>query len=109
MVRIRMRSDFFNNTDFKPVDIGSYRLSFLNLKSAGKEAVFDNIERDSLKINPNLEVVYNSLAVGTYRPFVTFWSEYYTILGPYIEAAVMGQQTVDEALDAAQAELAGLL
>ena len=67
------------------------------------------LNEDSLKINPNLEVVYNSLAVGTYRPFVTFWSEYYTILGPYIEAAVMGQQTVDEALDAAQAELAGLL
>ena len=63
----------------------------------------------SLAINPNLEVVYNSLAVGTYRPFVTFWSEFYTTFGPYIEAAVMGQMTVDEAMEAAQAACSALL
>ena len=67
------------------------------------------LNEESLEINPNLEVVYGSLSVGTYRPFVTFWSEYYTILGPYLEAAVMGQMTVDEALDTAQAELESLL
>ena len=64
---------------------------------------------DSLAINPNLEVVYNSLAVGTYRPFVTFWSEFYTTFGPYIEAAVMGQMTVDEAMEAAQEACSALL
>jgi ABC-type glycerol-3-phosphate transport system substrate-binding protein len=64
---------------------------------------------ESLLINPNLEVVFGSLSVGTYRPFVTFWSEYYTILGPYLEAAVMGQMSVDDALDTAQAELEDLL
>ena len=67
------------------------------------------LNEDSLKINPNLEVVYNSLAVGTYRPFVTFWSEFYTTFGPYIEAAVMGQMTVDEAMEAAQAACSALL
>ena len=67
------------------------------------------LSEESLAINPNLEVVYNSLSVGTYRPFVTFWSEFYTVFGPYIEAAVMGQMSVDEALEAAQASCSALL
>ena len=33
------------------------------------------LNEESLAINPNLEVVFGSLSVGTYRPFVTFWSE----------------------------------
>lgn len=67
------------------------------------------LDEASLAINPNLEVVYNSLSKGTYRPLVTFWAEFYTTFGPYIEEAVMGLKTVDEALAGAQEACSALL
>ena len=67
------------------------------------------LDEASLAINPNLEVVYNSLSKGTYRPLVTFWSEFYTAFGPFIENAVMGTMTVDEALAGAQEACSALL
>ncbi len=67
------------------------------------------LDEASLAINPNLTVVYNSLAKGTYRPLVTFWADFYTTFGPFIENAVMGTMTVEEALAGAQEACSALL
>lgn len=64
---------------------------------------------DVLAEKPNLEVVYGALAKGTFRPAVGFYTDLVNTFGPYLESAVMGTMSVDDALAAGQEACAALI
>ena len=57
----------------------------------------------TLEIKPNLAVVYGALSTGTYRPAVGFYTDLVNTFGPYLDSAVMGTMSVDDALAQGQA------
>ena len=57
----------------------------------------------SLEVKPNLAVVYGALSTGTYRPAVGFYTDLVNTFGPYLDSAVMGTMSVDDALAQGQA------
>lgn len=60
------------------------------------------LDEEILAAKPNLAVVYGALDKGTYRPAVGFYTDLVNTFGPYLESAVMGTMSVDDALTAAQ-------
>jgi ABC-type glycerol-3-phosphate transport system substrate-binding protein len=61
------------------------------------------LAESSLAIKPNLKVVYGALSTGTYRPAVAFYTDLVNTFGPYLDSAVMGTMSVDDALAQGQA------
>ena len=67
------------------------------------------LNKDVLAEKPNLEVVYGALSTGTYRPAVGFYTDLVNTFGPYLDSAVMGTMSVDDALAQGQAACEALL
>ena len=67
------------------------------------------LAESSLAVKPNLAVVYGALSTGTYRPAVGFYTDLVNTFGPYLDSAVMGTMSVDDALAQGQAACEALL
>ena len=67
------------------------------------------LNEEVLAEKPNLEVVYGALDKGTYRPAVGFYTDLVNTFGPYLESAVMGTMSIDDALAQGQAACEALL
>ena len=61
------------------------------------------LAESTLEIKPNLATVYGALSTGTYRPAVGFYTDLVNTFGPYLDSAVMGTMSVDDALAQGQA------
>lgn len=58
---------------------------------------------------PQYEAVCSALESGTYRPIMTQWPEFYTILGEEMDKIIKGESSVDDGLAAAQSRLEELM
>lgn len=67
------------------------------------------LAESTLEIKPNLATVYGALSTGTYRPAVGFYTDLVNTFGPYLDSAVMGTMSVDDALAQGQAACEALL
>lgn len=67
------------------------------------------LAESTLESKPNLAVVYGALSTGTYRPAVGFYTDLVNTFGPYLDSAVMGTMSVDDALAQGQAACEALL
>lgn len=65
-----------------------------------RHSVYQN--KDVIEKYPHLEIIYNALQNGVYRPLVTEWNDITIALGNELDAAVQGVKTVDQALADAQ-------
>ena len=61
------------------------------------------------EIKPVLATVYGGLSTGTYRPAVGFYTDLVNTFGPYLDSAVMGTMSVDDALAQGQAACDAML
>nr|WP_297175410.1 extracellular solute-binding protein [uncultured Agathobaculum sp.] len=62
-----------------------------------------------LETYPQYEVVCQALESGVYRPVISEWTQFYTILGTEMDNIINGIKTVDEGLADAQAQLEELM
>lgn len=58
---------------------------------------------------PQYEVVCQALESGIYRPVISQWTEFYTILGSEMDNIINGAKTVEEGLNDAQTSLEELM
>lgn len=65
-----------------------------------RHSVYQN--KEVIDKYPHLEIIYNALQSGVYRPLVTEWNNITIALGNELDAAVQGAKTVDQALADAQ-------
>ena len=62
-----------------------------------------------LKKYPQYEAVRTALESGTYRPIMTMWPDFYTILGMQMDNIIKGKVGLDEGLTEAQSQLEELM
>jgi len=72
-----------------------------------RHSVYQN--QDVIEKYPHLEIIYNALQNGVYRPLVTEWNDITIALGNELDAAVQGVKTVDQALADAQKAVAQIM
>lgn len=58
---------------------------------------------------PQYEAVCRALESGVYRPVITNWSSFYTVLGKEMDLIIKGEKTIDQGLDDAQLQIERLL
>lgn len=62
-------------------------------------------DKEVLRQYPQYEVVCDALENGVYRPLITEWTDFYTVLGTEINYVINGEKEIDEALEDAQVRL----
>ncbi len=80
------------------VDIGGVPCRYSSLKDAQVLAKF-----------PQYEAVGRALESGVYRPVMTQWSSFYTVLGKEMDLIIKGEKSIDEGLNDAQIQIESLL
>ena len=58
-----------------------------------------------LSQNPHYAAICDALENGTYRPIMTDWIAFYTILGEQLQRILDGEVTLEEGLYSAQLRL----
>ena len=80
------------------VDLGGVPCRYSSLK-----------DREVLSKFPQYEAVGQALESGVYRPVMTQWTSFYTILGKEMDLIIKGEKSVGQGLDDAQLQLEKML
>ncbi len=80
------------------VNIGGVPCRYSSLRDSGVLAKF-----------PQYEAVGRALESGVYRPVMTQWTSFYTVLGKEMDLIIKGEKSIDEGLDDAQIQIKSML
>ena len=80
------------------VDLGGVPCRYSSLK-----------DREILAKFPQYEAVGRALESGVYRPVMTQWTSFYTILGKEMDLIIKGEKSIDQGLEDAQLQLEKML
>ncbi|MCR5153295.1 MAG: extracellular solute-binding protein, partial [Lachnospiraceae bacterium] len=62
-----------------------------------------------LKENPKLSIICGALENGVYRPTMSEWPQFYTILGDRMRDIITGEVSIEDGLELAQRELENIM
>lgn len=76
------------------------------VKSGGVPCRYSSLkDPEVLKEYPQYEIVCDALEHGVYRPVITQWTDFYTVLGQEMQMVMNGTKSMDDALEDAQVRL----